>query len=122
MDSQLIQHIQHLAAKGGSIQVFPEIRTGMQVEVSQRITEWDKSRVQKFAGVVIKTAGKTKGEKTFTVRRVTAGLGIEKTYPLACPTLTNVEVIRQYKVRRKNIGYIRELQGKAARLKEVKKA
>ncbi len=76
--------------------------------------------MQKFAGVVIRTAGKTKGEKTFTVRRVTAGLGIEKTFPIACPTLESVEVIRQYKVRRKNIRYIRDLQGKAARLKEVK--
>ncbi len=69
-----------------------------------------------------RVAGKTQGEKTFTVRRVTAGLGIEKTFPVACPTLENIEVIRQYKVRRKNIRYIRDLQGKAARLKEVKKA
>lgn len=53
---------------------------------------------------------------------MTAGLGIEKTFPISCPTLENVEVIRQYKVRRKNIRYIRDLQGKAARLKEVKKA
>jgi len=121
MDSQLIQHIQTLAAQeGGAIKEFPELRTGMQVEVSQRITEGEKSRIQKFAGVIIKTAGKTKGEKTFTVRRVTAGLGIEKAFPIACPTIENIEVIRQYKVKRKNIRYIRDLQGKAARLKEVK--
>lgn len=122
MDAQLIQHIQQLAAQESGAKDFPELRTGMQVEISQRITEWDKSRIQKFAGVITRTAGKTKGEKTFTVRRVTAGLGIEKTFPIACPTLENIEVIRQYKVRRKNIRYIRDLQGKAARLKEVKKA
>jgi len=123
MNSQLITHIQNLAAGraawSGEKQ-FPEIRTGMQVEVSQRITEWDKSRVQKFEGVVIRTSGKTHGEKTYTVRRVSGGLGIEKTFPVACPTVENVTVIRQYKVNRKNIRYIRELEGKSARLKEVK--
>jgi large subunit ribosomal protein L19 len=119
MDSQLIAHIQNLAAGKKD---FPQIRTGMQVEVSQRIKEWDKSRIQKFEGVVIKTGGKTHGEKTFTVRRVTNGLGIEKTYPISCPTLEGVEVIRQYKVNRKNIRFIRELKGKSARLKEVKVA
>ncbi len=117
MDSQLIAHIQNLAAGKKD---FPQIRTGMQVEVSQRIKEWDKSRIQKFEGVVIKTGGKTHGEKTFTVRRVTNGLGIEKTYPISCPTLEGVEVIRQYKVNRKNIRFIRDLKGKSARLKEVK--
>jgi large subunit ribosomal protein L19 len=119
MDSQLIAHIQNLAAGKKD---FPQIRTGMQVEVSQRIKEGDKSRIQKFEGVVIKTGGKTHGEKTFTVRRVTNGLGIEKTYPISCPTLEAVEVIRQYKVNRKNIRFIRELKGKSARLKEVKVA
>lgn len=119
MDATLIAHIQNLAAGKKD---FPQIRTGMQVEVAQRIKEGDKSRVQKFEGVVIKTGGKTHGEKTFTVRRVTNGLGIEKTFPISCPTLEGVEVIRQYKVNRKNIRFIRELQGKSARLKEVKVA
>lgn len=100
MDSQLITHIQNLAAPQKDL---PQIRTGMQVVVSQRIREGDKSRIQKFEGVVIKTSGKTQGEKTFTVRRVTNGLGVEKTYPLSCPTLDGVEVVRQYKVNRKHI-------------------
>lgn len=117
MDAKLIAHIQNLAA---GKKEFPEIRTGMQVEVSQRITEGDKSRVQKFEGVVIRTGGKTHGEKTYTVRRVTSGLGIEKTFPVSCPTVENVTVIRQYKVNRKNIRYVRGLEGKSARLKEVK--
>jgi ribosomal protein L19 len=75
MDAKLIAHIQNLAAGKKD---FPEVRTGMQVEVSQRITEGDKSRVQKFEGVVIKTGGKTHGEKTFTLFVVSSGLGIEK--------------------------------------------
>ena len=119
MDATLIAHIQNLAAGKKD---FPQIRTGMQVEVSQRIREGDKSRIQKFEGIVIKTGGKTHGEKTFTVRRVTNGLGVEKTFPISCPTLEGVEVIRQYKVKRKNIRFIRELKGKSARLKEVKVA
>ena len=117
MDSQLISHIQNLAAGKKD---FPTVKTGMQVEVSQRITEGDKSRVQKFEGVVIKTGGKTHGEKTYTVRRVTNGLGIEKTFPVSCPTVEGVKIIRQYKVNRKNIRYIRDLKGKSSRLKEVK--
>lgn len=117
MDATLIAHIQTLAAGKKD---FPQVRTGMQVEVSQRIREGDKSRIQKFEGIVIKTGGKTHGEKTFTVRRVTNGLGVEKTFPISCPTLEGVEVIRQYKVKRKNIRFIRELKGKSARLKEVK--
>lgn len=118
MDAQLIAHIQNLAAGKKD---FPTVRTGMQVEVAQRITEGDKSRVQKFEGVVIKTGGKTHGEKTFTVRRVTSGLGIEKTFPVSCPTVESVTVIRQFKVNRKNIRFIRDLEGKSSRLKEVKK-
>lgn len=119
MDAQLISHIQKLA-QGENKKDFPVIRTGMQVEVSQRITEGDKSRIQKFEGVVIRTGGKTGGEKTFTLRRVSGGLGIEKSFPISCPTVEDIRVIRQYKVRRKNIRYIRDLTGKAARLKEVK--
>ncbi len=118
MDAQLIAHIQNLAAGKKD---FPTVRTGMQVEVAQRITEGDKSRVQKFEGVVIRTGGKTHGEKTFTVRRVTSGLGIEKTFPVSCPTVESVTVIRQFKVNRKNIRFIRDLEGKSSRLKEVKK-
>lgn len=121
MDSKLITHIQALAA-GENKKDFPQIRTGMQVEVSQRITEGDKSRTQKFEGVVIRTSGKTHGEKTYTVRRVSGGLGIEKTFPIACPTVEDVKIIRQYKVNRKNIRYIRGLEGKSARLREVKPA
>ena len=118
MDSKLITHIQTLAA--GEKKDFPVLRTGMQVEISQRITEGDKSRIQKFEGVVIRTGGKTHGEKTYTVRRVHGGFGVEKTFPVACPTVEAVKVIRQYKVNRKNIRYVRELEGKSARLKEVK--
>ncbi len=118
MDAQLIAHIQNLASGEKKVVALP--RTGSHVIVSQRIKEGDKSRVQKFEGVVIRTGGKTHGEKTYTVRRVSGGHGVEKTFPISCPTVEDLTVVRQYKVNRKNIRYIRELEGKSARLKEVK--
>ena len=117
MDSKLATDIQSQTSKK-DFNDLPQIKTGMQVEVHQRITEGDKSRVQVFKGLVIRTGGKTAGDKTFTVRRTTGGVGIEKIFPLACPTIEKIDIIRQYKVRRKNLYYIRDLSGKAARLKE----
>lgn len=100
---------------------MPELRTWMEVEVSQIISEWNKTRTQKFKGVIIKTAGKTKLEKTITVRRKVWAFGVEKIFAVYSPTIEKIEVLRQFKVRRSYIGYIRGLTGKAARLKEVKK-
>jgi len=99
----------------------PEIKTGMEIEVSQLIKEWNKERIQKFKGLVIKTAGKSEMEKTITVRRKIGAFGVEKIFAIHSPTIKEIEVLRQFKVRRKNIGFIRDLTGKAARLKEVKK-
>ncbi len=99
----------------------PEIKTGMEVEVSQKITEWNKERIQKFKGLVVKVAGKTPLEKTITVRRKIWAFGIEKIFPIHSPSIVKIDVIRQFKVRRKSIKFIRDLTGKAARLKEVRK-
>ncbi|USN57917.1 MAG: 50S ribosomal protein L19 [Candidatus Peribacteria bacterium] len=99
----------------------PEIQTGMEVEVHQIIKEGAKERVQKFKGIVIKTAGKSELEKTMTVRRKVGAFGVEKVFTIHSPTIKQIDVLRQFKVRRKSIKFIRELTGKAARLKEVKK-
>ncbi|MBS9775329.1 50S ribosomal protein L19 [Candidatus Gracilibacteria bacterium] len=99
----------------------PEVRTGMEVEVYQKITEGSKSRIQRFKGIVIKTAGKSPLEKTITVRRKVGAFGVEKVFPIHSPSIEKIEVIRQFKVRRKSIKFIRGLTGKAARLKEVRK-
>ena len=120
MDSKLITDIQQKTSTK-DLATLPRIRTGMEVEIHQRITEGGKSRIQKFRGLVIKSVGKTIGEKAFTVRREVNNHGIERVFPVACPTLEKIDIIRQYKVRRKNIGYIKSLQGNAARLKERKK-
>ena len=99
----------------------PEIKTGMEVEVHQIIKEGNKERIQKYKGLVIKVAGKTAMEKTMTVRRKVGAFGVEKIFAIHSPTIKQIDVIRQFKVRRKSIKFIRELTGKAARLKEVRK-
>jgi len=98
----------------------PDIRTGMEVEVHQKIKEGGKERIQRFKGIVIRTAGKSELEKTITVRRKVGAFGVEKIFAVHSSTIEKIDVIRQFKVRRKSIKFIRDLTGKAARLKEVK--
>lgn len=116
-NSELIKKIQESFLKENR----PEIKTGMEVEVFQKIQEWNKERIQKFRGTVIKTSGKTALERNFTVRRRTWQFWVEKIFTLHSPTIEKIEIIRQFKVRRKNIWFIRDLTGKAARLKEIRK-
>lgn len=99
----------------------PQIRTGMEVEVYQIIKEGNKERIQRFKGLVIKTAGKSELEKTVTVRRKVWAFGVEKVFTIHSPTIQKIDILRQFKVRRKSIKFIRDLTGKAARLKEVRK-
>ena len=98
----------------------PDIKTGMEVEIYQKIKEWNKERIQRFKGIVIKVAGKSELEKTITVRRKVGAFGVEKIFAVHSPTIEKIEILRQFKVRRKSIKFIRDLTGKAARLKEVK--
>lgn len=98
-----------------------DIRTGMEVEVHQIIKENNKERIQKFKGLVIKTAWKTPLEKTITVRRKIGAFGVEKVFPIHASNIEKIEILRQFKVRRKSIKFIRDLTWKAARLKEVRK-
>ncbi len=99
-----------------------EIKTGMEVEVHQIIKEGSKERIQRFKGLVIKVAGKTEMERTITVRRKVGAFGVEKIFAVHASNIKEIDIIRQFKVRRKSIKFIRDLTGKAARLKEVKKA
>ncbi len=116
-NSQLIKAVQASFIQEGR----PEIKTGMEIEVHQIIKEGNKERIQKFKGLVIKTAGKSTLEKTMTVRRKIGAFGVEKVFTIHSPTIKQIDVLRQFKVRRKSIKFIRELTGKAARLKEVRK-
>ena len=96
---------------------IPSINPGDTVKVSFKIKEGDRERVQVFQGVVIKVV-KGKARANFTVRRVTYGVGVERTFFLHSPLLEKVQVTRRGKVRRAKLYYLRGLSGKAARIKE----
>jgi large subunit ribosomal protein L19 len=98
---------------------LPSFRAGDTVKVHVRIKEAEKERIQVFEGVVIKK--RNGGSRaSFTVRKISYGVGVERIFPLHSPTVDRVEVILRGKVRRSRIYYLRALKGKAARIKERK--
>lgn len=96
---------------------LPELVVGNNVKVYQKIKEGNRERVQMFEGTIIKKQGGGIGE-TFTVRRVSYGVGVEKTWPVNSPNIEKIEVSRKGKVRRAKLYYIRDRVGKAAKVKE----
>ena len=98
---------------------LPEIKAGMTVRFDVSIKEGDKSRIQAFEGVVIKVQGSGIGE-TFTVRKLSSGVGVERTFPMHSPVIDKVTVLRVGKVRRSKLYYLRSRSGKSARIKEVR--
>ncbi len=101
-------------------QDLPEFRPGDTVRVHVKVREGDKERLQVFEGIVLR---RREGglRSTFTVRKVTYGVGVERTFPLHSPMLEKIEMIRQGHVRRAKLYYLRELKGKAARIRERKR-
>ena len=98
----------------------PEFRVGDTVKVYGKIKEGNRERIQIFEGIVIKKQGGSCRE-TFTVRKNSNGIGVEKTWPLHSPSVENVEVVRRGKVRRAKLYYLRTRVGKAAKVKELVK-
>ena len=98
----------------------PVIRVGDTVRIHNKIVEGTKERIQLFEGTVI---GKHGGgiSETFTVRRISYGVGVEKTFPLHSPNVAKVEIVREGKVRRAKLYYLRTRVGKAAKVKELVK-
>lgn len=96
----------------------PSFNVGDTVRVYGKIKEGNRERVQVFEGVVLKVQGGSNRE-TFTVRKESSGIGVEKTWPLHSPNVEKVEVIRRGKVRRAKLNYLRALSGKKAKVKEV---
>lgn len=96
---------------------IPDFRPGDTVRVHVRVVEGSRKRTQIFEGVVIRRRGGALDE-TFTVRRVSYGVGVERTFPLHSPRVEKVEVLRRGRVRRARLYYLRHLRGKAARIKE----
>lgn len=98
---------------------IPAFCSGSTVRVHVRIVEGDKSRIQVFEGVVIERAGGGISE-TFTVRKMSSGIGVERKFPLHSPIIEKIEVVRNGKVRRNKLTYLRGRSGKSARLKEIR--
>ncbi len=96
---------------------LPEFRPGDTVNVHVRVIEGDKERIQQFQGVVIARGGHT-STQTFTVRKVSGGIGVERVFPLYSPKLAKIERVREGRVRRAKLYYLRGLRGKAARIQE----
>ena len=97
---------------------YPEFKAGDTVTVTYRIKEGDKERLQKFRGVVIQMKGSDPFTKTFTVRKVSGGVGVERIFPFQSPFIDSIEVNKFGKVRRARIFYLRDLTGKKARIRE----
>jgi large subunit ribosomal protein L19 len=97
----------------------PDIRPGYLVKVHQKIKEGNKERIQAFEGTVIAVNPGHGIESTFTVRKISEGIGVEKVYPIHSPNVVKVDVLRAHKVRRAKLNFLRALSGKALRLREV---
>ncbi|CAM3905467.1 50S ribosomal protein L19 [Alicyclobacillus pomorum] len=98
---------------------IPEFRPGDTVRVHVKVREGQRERIQVFEGVVIRRRGSGISE-TYTVRKISYGVGVERTFPVHSPKVEKIEVMRRGKVRRAKLYYLRGLSGKAARIKEIR--
>lgn len=114
MSQALLHHVSGAAVKGE----LPDLRPGHVVRVHQKIKEGEKERVQIFEGLVMSLNAGAKADKTFTVRKIVEGVGVEKVYPLYSPLIEKIEIVKQGKVRRSKLYYMRDLQGKSTRLQD----
>jgi large subunit ribosomal protein L19 len=99
----------------------PDFRAGDTIKVHVKVVEGNRSRIQVFQGVVIRIHGSGVG-RTFTVRKVSFGVGVERTFPLNSPIFDQIEVVTRGDVRRAKLYYLRNLRGKAAKIKERREA
>jgi large subunit ribosomal protein L19 len=96
---------------------IPDFRPGDTLKVHVRVTEGNRSRIQVFQGVVIRRQG-SGARETFTVRKISYGVGVERTFPVHSPSIDKIERVTRGRVRRAKLYYLRDLRGKAARIKE----
>jgi large subunit ribosomal protein L19 len=99
---------------------IPDFRPGDTVRVHVRIIEGQKQRIQAFEGVCIRKKGGL-SQANFTVRKISYGIGVEKTFPIHSPSIDRIDVVTRGRVRRARLYYLRGLQGKKARIKELRK-
>lgn len=114
MKQDLIQYVEDNFVE---VKEFPKFKAGDTITVSYRIVEGSKERVQQFQGVVLQIAG-TGATKTFTIRKISGGIGVERIFPFATPMISSIVVNKHGVVRRSRIFYLRDLTGKKARIKE----
>lgn len=115
MSFALIQKVNEAQKKPAVV----DVRTGDTVRVSQKIREGNKERIQVFEGTVIRTDRKDSHTSRITVRKITSGIGVEKSFMLHSPLVDKVEIVRRSKVRRNYLSFLRKRSGKSARLKGV---
>ncbi|MGI6718939.1 MAG: 50S ribosomal protein L19 [Bacteroidales bacterium] len=111
--NELLEYVDSLV----EIKEFPEFKAGDTITVSYRIVEGNKERIQKFQGVVLQRRGSGPTE-TFTVRKISNNIGVERIFPIASPFIESIEINKRGKVRRARIFYLRKLKGKKAKIKE----
>jgi large subunit ribosomal protein L19 len=111
--------IKEITNKLVELKEWPAFKAGDTIAVSYKIKEGNKERIQNFQGVVIQRRGSGATE-TFTVRKMSGSIGVERIFPISSPFIDNIAVTKRGKVRRARIFYLRELTGKAARIKEKK--
>ena len=114
MSRALLDHVVQ-----SSLKKVPDLRPGATVHVHQKIKEGEKERVQIFKGLVIRVNAGHKTDKTFTVRKVVEGVGVEKIFPFHSPMIEKIEIVKQGRVRRAKLFYMRNLAGKSTRLRET---
>ncbi len=114
MSDQIIQELNRRDLKDD----LPEFGPGDTVDVHVRIVEGGKERIQVFRGTVISRKGGKTGNASFTVRKVSSGIGVERVFPLHSPSIAKIERLREGRVRRAKIYYLRDRIGKAARIKD----
>ena len=116
MKNALIQFVEDQIV----VKDFPAFRAGDTITVTYKIVEGNKERLQKFQGVVIKRSGSGR-TATFTVRKISNNIGVERCFPIASPMIDNIELNKEGAVRKSRIYYLRGLRGKKARIKEAKR-
>ncbi|MGI5876063.1 MAG: 50S ribosomal protein L19 [Dethiobacteria bacterium] len=113
---ELIRHVERDYLK----EKITDFSPGDTVRVHFKVVEGNRERIQIFEGVVISRKGRGINE-SFTVRRISYGVGVERVFPLHSPKITKIEVVRKGRVRRAKLYYLRKLRGKAARIKEIRR-
>lgn len=108
--------VQKAVESAHSKKSFPQFRAGDTVEVHVRVKEGEKERTQIYKGIVLKIKGSGVG-RSFTVRKISDGVGVERTFPFTSPSVEKVELVAQGQVRRSKLYYLRKLEGKAAKVK-----